>query len=138
MKINQSVNFGTTLAGISGSINYQLFDTKGSPCAPPTNTGVYEIGTGTGCYGVEFNLNHQFSGSIIWTSSLHPGVNAIENISMDQKLVRNMTIGRWKILSSTKEMVFYEEDGVTEIIRFSLLDRNSNPSFTEVFERVRE
>ena len=137
MKINQNVNLGKSLSGISGSIRYQLFDTRGVPQGLPSNSGVYEIGLNTGCYGVEINLNNQFSGSIIWSSNDHPSVSAVETISLDNKLVRHMTVGRWKIFSNTKEMVFYEEDGVTEIFRFSLLDRNSSPSFTEVFERVR-
>ena len=137
MKINQNVNLGKSLAGISGSIKYQLFDTKGVSQGPPTNSGVYEIGLNTGCYGVEVNLNSQFSGSIIWSSDSHPSVSAVETISLDNKLVRHMTVGRWKIFPNTKEMVFYEEDGATEIFRFSLLDRNSSPSFTEVFERAR-
>lgn len=137
MKINQNVNLGKSLSGISGSIRYQLFDTRGLSQGSATNSGVYEIGLNTGCYGVEIDLSNQFSGSIIWTSDNHPNVSAVETISLDNKLVRHMTVGRWKILSSTKEMVFYEEDGVTEIFRFSLLDRNSSPSFTEVFERVR-
>ena len=64
-------------------------------------------------------------------------MTAVETVTLDQKMIRHMTVGRWKIMSDTKEMVFYEEDGVTELARYSLLDRNSNPSFTEVFERVR-
>ena len=137
MKINQNVNLGKSLAGMSGSIKYQLFDTKGVSQGSSTNAGVYEIGLNTGCYGVEVNLNSQFSGSIIWTSDNHSGISAVETISLDNKLVRHMTVGRWKILPNTKEMVFYEEDGATEIFRFSLLDRNSSPSFIEVFERVK-
>jgi len=137
MKTNQNVNFGSSFSGISGSIRYQLFDTKGVAYTTASNAGVYEIGTNTGCYGVEFNLNNQFSGSIVWTSTEYPGVTAVETVTLDQKMIRHMTVGRWKIMSDTKEMVFYEEDGVTELARYSLLDRNSNPSFTEVFERVR-
>jgi hypothetical protein len=137
MKINQNVNFGSSLSGISGSIRYQLFDTKGVSYTTASNTGVYEVGSSTGCYGVEFDLSHQFSGSIVWTSTEHPGVSAIETVTLDQKMVRHMTVGRWKIMVDTKEMVFYEEDGVTELARYSLLDRNESPSFTEVFERVR-
>lgn len=137
MKTNQNVNFGASLSGISGSIQYQLFDTRGNAFTTASNAGVFEVGLNTGCYGVEIDLHHLFSGSIIWTSTLHPGVTAMETLTLDQKLVRHMTVGRWKIMSNTKEMVFYEEDGVTEIARYSLLDRNENPSFTEVFERVR-
>lgn len=43
--------------------------------------------------------------------------------------------GRWKI--ENNQMIFYEDDNVTEVARFNLFDADGLPAETDVFERVR-
>jgi len=57
----------------------------------------------------------------------------LTQIKIDVALIRDFTAGRWKM--SNNQMVFYKEDNLTEIARFSLLDDGGNPSMESVFER---
>lgn len=43
--------------------------------------------------------------------------------------------GRWRIVNN--QMIFYEDDNVTEVARFNLFDSDGQPAETDVFERVR-
>jgi hypothetical protein len=135
LKILQTANLGSSLGGISGSIRYALFDTLGTEILSARNTGVYELGTSTGLYGVELNLSTQFSGSIVWSVTSSPRVFATEEVKMDQKMARYIHTGRWEVDESTKQMIFYQDDNSTEIARYALFDRNGNSSIQELFER---
>jgi len=137
LKVLQTANLGSSLGGISGNIRYALYDTLGSEVVSSTNTGIYELGTSTGLYGVELNLSTQFSGSIVWSVTSAPTVFATEEVKIDQKMARYIHTGRWLIDENTNEMVFYQDDNVTEIARYNLKDRNGNASVNEIFERVR-
>ena len=135
MKVLQTANLGQGLGGISGSIRYALYDTLGSEIVSSTNTGIYELGSTTGLYGVELNLSTQFSGSIVWSVTTAPTVFATEEVKIDQKMARYIHTGRWIIDEDTKQMVFYQDDNQTEIARYDLFDRNGTASITELFER---
>ena len=135
MKILQTANLGSSLGGISGSIRYALFDTLGTQILSARNTGVYELGTSTGMYGVELNLSTQFSGSIVWSVTSAPRVFATEEVKMDQKMARYIHTGRWEVDENTNQMIFYQDDNSTEIARYALFDRNGNSSIQELFER---
>ena len=134
MKVLQTANLGNSQKGISGSIRYAVYDTLGNESISARNTGVYEVGTNTGIYGVELNLSTQFSGSILWSVS-GKQINAVEEIKIDQKMARYIHTGRWEIEEAKKQMVFYQDDNVTEIARFDLFDRQGIPSIDELFER---
>ena len=135
MKVLQTANLGKGYSGISGSIRYQLFDTLGASVLSSRNTGVYELGTSTGMYGVELNLSTQFSGSIVWSVDGNINVYATEEVKIDQKMARYIHTGRWLVDESSNEMIFYQDDNVTEIARFALFDRNGVSSIDELFER---
>ncbi len=135
MKVLQTANLGKGLSGISGSIRYALYDTLGSVVSSATNTGIYELGTSTGLYGVELNLSTQFSGSIVWSVTTAPNVFATEEVKIDQKMARYIHTGRWEIEEANKQMVFYQDDNSTEIARFDLFDRTGTKSIDELFER---
>lgn len=135
MKVLQTTNLGSSLGGISGSIRYSLYDTLGSEVTSATNSGVYELGTSTGVYGVELNLSTQFSGSIVWSVTSAPSVFATEEVKIDQKMARYIHTGRWVVDENTNEMIFYQDDNVTEIAKYALFDRNGNSSIAELFER---
>jgi len=134
MKVLQTANLGRSQGGISGSIRYQVFDTLGSSVIGESNTGVYEVGSSTGIYGVELNLSTQFSGTILWSVANKP-VYAAEEIKIDQKMARYIHTGRWEIEKENKQMVFYQDDNTTEIARFDLFDRTGAKSIEEIFER---
>lgn len=135
MKVLQTANLGAGLGGISGSIRYALYDTKGTETVAATNAGVYELGSSTGLYGVELNLSTQFSGSIVWSVSGNSRVFATEEVKIDQKMARYIHTGRWMVDETTKQMIFFQDDNVTEIARYDLFDRSGNASITELFER---
>ena len=136
MKILQTANLGKAIGGISGSIRYTLYNTLGTEVSSSTNTGIYEIGSSTGIYGVELTVSPKFSGSILWSSTEHASVFATEEIKTDQKMSRLIHTGRWKIDKSSKQMIFFGEDNETTLARYNLFDRNGNASIDEVFERV--
>jgi hypothetical protein len=124
LKILQTANLGQSLGGISGSIRYALYDTKGVEAVSSRNTGIYELGSNTGLYGVELNLSTQFSGSIVWSVNGNSSVFATEEVKIDQKMARYIHTGRWQIDENTNQMIFFQDDNVTEIARYNLLDRN--------------
>ena len=135
MKVLQTSNLGKGCSGIASSIRYQLFDTLGSSVLSVRNTGIYELGTSTGLYGVELNLSTQFSGSILWSINGNNNVFATEEVKIDQKIARYIHTGRWLVDEDSKEMVFYQDDNVTEIARYGLFDRSGTASIDELFER---
>ena len=135
MKVLQTANLGKGYSGISGSIRYQLFDTLGSNIVSATNTGIYELGTSTGLYGVQLNLSTQFSGSIVWSVDGNTNVYAAEEVKIDQKMARYIHTGRWLVDENNKQMIFFQDDNTTEIAKYDLFDRDGNPSITELFER---
>lgn len=136
MKVLQTANLGRSQGGIVNEIRYTVYDTLGNESISETNAGIYEIGSSTGIYGVELNLSTQFSGSILWSVNEKP-IHAIEEIKIDQKMARYIHTGRWIVDETTNQMIFYEDDNVTEIARYNLKDRNGNASVNEIFERVR-
>ena len=135
MKVLQTANLGKGYSGISGSIRYQLFDTLGTNVLSSRNTGVYELGTTTGLYGVQLDLSTQFSGSIVWSVNGNTRVYATEEVKIDQKMARYIHTGRWLVDENTNQMVFFQDDNSTEIARYALFDRNGVSSIDELFER---
>ena len=135
MKVLQTANLGKGYSGISGSIRYQLFDTLGVSVLSAINTGVYELGTSTGLYGVQLDLSTQFSGSIVWSVDGNTRVYATEEVKIDQKMARYIHTGRWLVDENTNQMVFFQDDNSTEIARYALFDRNGVSSIDELFER---
>jgi len=56
-------------------------------------------------------------------------------VQSDMSIVKKVETGRWRIVNN--QMVFYDDDGVTPVLTFNLLDDAGNPSSERVFERVR-
>ena len=137
MKVLQTANLGKGYADRTSDVRYSIYDTLGTETTSATNTGIYQLGSSTGLYGVELNLNNRFSGSIVWSINGNTNVYATEEIKIDQKMARFIHTGRWIIDENTNQMVFYEDDNVTEIARYDLKDRDGNASITEIFERTR-
>jgi len=135
MKILQTANLGKSQGGISGSIRYSLYNSLGTEVSSSQNTGVYEVGSSTGVYGVELNLSVYFSGSIVWSVNGNSNIYASEVINVDDKLARTIQFGRWKVDDVKKEMIFYDNDNTTELVKYQLFDKSGSPSVTEVFDR---
>ena len=132
----KSANLGTGMGGRTGDVYYTVYDSAGSVSTARTNTGVYELGGSTGIYAASVSIANSFQGSIFWDIS-GTSVYAVEEISSDTRLTRLMTSGKWKIDKDSKQMIFYEEDNATEVMRFNLKDKEGDASYTEVFERIK-
>lgn len=135
MKVLQTANLGKAIGGVSGSIRYALYDTLGTKVLNETNSGVYELGTTTGLYGVQLDLSTQFSGSIVWSVDGNTNIFATEEVKIDQKMARYIHTGRWMVDENTNQMIFFQDDNSTEIARYDLFDRNGVSSIDELFER---
>ena len=132
----KSANLGVGMAGKASDVYFTIYNASGAVSSARTNTGVYEIGTNTGIYGASVSIANDFQGSIFWDVD-GTSVYAVEEISADTRLTRLVTSGRWQIDASNNQMIFYEEDNSTEVMRFNLKDRTGAASFTEVFDRVK-
>lgn len=69
------------------------------------------------------SLTNNASGSMGWLQ------NKIFSISESTNKIRSITCGRWLIDGS--QMIFFDEDNITEIARYNLLDTNGAPFFSE-------
>jgi len=154
----KSANFGK-LRGSLATIGFTLFDASGTEVVARSTTGVHEIGNNTGIYAAPVTFPDNFTGSILWdtgqgadtvyaseeqnntdsAASLTGDITSIkESIDADLTFVKDMIGGRWHIEHETSQMVFYKGDNTTEVARFSLRDKNNDPSYLSVFNRNRE
>ena len=58
---------GKSLGGSTSDIRYSIYNTLGVQSGSTTNTGIYEIGSSTGLFGVQLDVSTSFSGSIVWS-----------------------------------------------------------------------
>lgn len=65
----------------------------------------------------------------VWSTS------TATNLLSDVEFIRDVEGGRWYI--NNNQLILFKEDNITEIARFNLYDKDSNPADTNVFERVR-
>ena len=136
MKVLQTTNLGKSLGGSTSDIRYSIYNTLGVQSGSTTNTGIYEIGSSTGLFGVQLDVSTSFSGSIVWSVNGNTSVYAVEEVKIDQKLTRIIQTGRWKIDKDDKQLIFYDADNDTELIKYNLFDRKGAASIDEVFDRV--
>jgi hypothetical protein len=140
IKIIQTANFGRGLGGRTGNTSISLYDTLGNLYAASNylSSSIYEIPSNSGIYGSELTINTLFSGSIVWSVVDGNGTTsyATEEVKVDQKMARYIHTGDWIIDENTKQMIFYADDGTTELARYDLKDRDGTSSIDEIFERV--
>lgn len=55
-------------------------------------------------------------------------------VQADLALIRKIERGRWRIVD--EEMIIYDEDALTPLLRFALKDIDGIPSNVNIFERV--
>jgi hypothetical protein len=140
VKLVKTVNFGKGLADLPASVHFSLYDTLGTATIFRSSGSIYQVGSGTGIYGSEVSLSQHFSGSILWEVTASNGnvVFASDEVEIDSRLTRHFTVGKWQIDKTTSEMIFYQDDNVTEMGRFSLADDRGNASTDQVFRRTRK
>tara|TARA_R100001591_G_scaffold92359_1_gene98220 strand:+ start:349 stop:786 length:438 start_codon:yes stop_codon:yes gene_type:complete len=140
VKLVKTVNFGKGLADLPANVHFSLYDTLGAATIFRSSGSIYQVGIGTGIYGSEVSLSQHFSGSILWEVTASNGnvVFASDEVEIDSRLTRHFTVGQWEIDKATNEMIFYQDDNVTEMGRFDLKDSSGNPSTGEVFKRIRK
>lgn len=61
----------------------------------------------------------------------------LNTVNADLAFIKKIEGGRWKIDTDTNEMIFYEDDNVTEVARFNLFDKDGVAASKNVAERVR-
>jgi hypothetical protein len=154
----RNCNFGRNRSNATGStgVGYTIYDVSGSIASPRTVSGVYQLTSGSGLYAAYVNFPNNFRGQIVWdTGTAFPTASyAIEQYNVEENNPKiddtlrvvtqmsgtisqlyNVSYGRWKIVSN--QMIFYQDDNVTEIMRFNLLDDAGSPTMDSVFERVK-
>jgi hypothetical protein len=64
---------------------------------------------------------------------------SLATILVDVAFIKAIEGGRWKIDEVAMQMVFYDDDNVTEVARFNLLDSAGDPTGTpaDAYERTR-
>ena len=140
VKLVKTVNFGKGLANLPANVYYSLYNTLGSATTFRSSGSIYQVGTGTGIYGSEISFSQHFSGSILWEVTASNGnvVFASDEVEIDSRLTRHFTVGQWEIDDNTNEMIFYQDDNVTEMGRFDLKNEKGEPSVASVFKRIRK
>ena len=63
--------------------------------------------------------------------------DSLGSMGTDISFIKKIEGGRWKIDTTTKQMIFYDEAGTVEIAKFQLYDKDHSPSDINVFERER-
>ena len=87
-----------------------------------------------------FCISQENSNSLLWeiTGSNGSVIFASDEVEIDSRLTRHFTVGKWEIDKTVNEMIFYQDDNVTEMGRFSLADDKGNASTDQVFIRTRK
>ena len=132
VRLVKNANFGSSKTGKVGSIGYSLYDSDGTITGSRATDGIYEVVAGSGLYGVKLDVSNAFSGSIVWDVE---SIYAVDEVDASTIITRQLTEGRWKIDTSTKQMIFYKTDNTTEIARYDLKDENGTASYSSVFDR---
>ena len=124
VKLDMTGEFGD--AGITNGI----IVVRGIGKVIEATTGEY-LSTGYygGLYLLNETMNQENISSSVWEYS------AALQLMADVAFMKDIEGGRWHVVDN--QMVFYNEDNVTEIARFSLLDSEGQPTETTVAQRVR-
>ena len=140
VKLVKTVNFGKSLADLPANVHFSLYDTLGTATIFRSSGSIYQVGSGTGIYGSEVSLSQHFSGSILWEVTASNGnvIFASDEVEIDSRLTRHFTVGQWEIDENTNEMIFYQDDNLTEMGRFDLKNEKGEPSVASVFKRIRK
>lgn len=70
-------------------------------------------------------------------AGIHGGGSWEDGSASDVSFIKDMLGGRWLIDETTNQLVCYKADNSTEVARFDLFDKDGNPTFVNIMERVR-
>ena len=142
----KTANFGSGKGSLS-TVGYRIYNSSGNLSGSRVTSGVGEVLGGSGIYSASVHISEGFIGHVLWdTGESNPvyasedidnTLNTLSAISSSVDATRQLTVGKWQILTSSNQMVFYKEDNTTEIARYNLFDESGVPSFSSVFERVK-
>lgn len=76
----KTVNFGSSKGGLA-TVGLTLLNADNSEHTARAITGVYEIGTATGCYGKNVTFDDDWKGSLKWDTGGASPVYAVEEYS---------------------------------------------------------
>ncbi len=119
--------------------------TDGATSTDVTPPSIIELGGGAYSFtpvfadetkGIFYTLN-------TGTNANPPNVNRFMRpedwISDDIQTLIDIETGKWQVFTSgpnVNKMIFYAQDGVTELYSFDLFDAAGNPTFANFFKRV--
>jgi len=128
------VNTSAAINESSQKLGLYFFDVSSS----------FFVTNGLGIYGVVIEVDTTSVGGsgipIIKSAIFRPvrvSSGDFDSLQTDVTFIKDVEGGRWKIDSGLSQMIFYKEDGTTEIARFNLLDSAGTSTVTNPFERVR-
>lgn len=107
-----------------------------SDCVIHGNTG-YGINISAQTSGVQIKSDVNLFGNTLGSVN-NLGTNTYDESNMASAVtfIKEIEGGRWKLDSTTNQIIFYEEDNTTEIARFNTFN-GVTPAVTDVTERVR-
>lgn len=70
------------------------------------------------------------------TISSRASQTTVNVLATDITAIKKIETGRWKIDATAKTMTFYDEDGITPLYVYNLMDQSGNPTYINPFERV--
>ena len=128
----------STLAGVTYARKIEIL----SPYTVEFEDGQYVVS----CTGANHNISdvkvanqvsliiNNSAGLIVTDTS---GLTAQESANL--QFMTDIEGGRWLIDDAAKQMVFFKSDGVTEVARFNMIDKDGNPTGKpeEAYERTR-
>lgn len=82
------------------------------------------------------NVDLILSQTLVVSSTLAVMSGTLAFVNCNVLLLRDMTVGRWKIDTAASQMIFFKEDNVTEVARFNLYDATGTLSANCPTERV--
>jgi hypothetical protein len=131
---------------VNGDFTKKLYNPSGNEVSGSIPVTVTELGNGL--YRTSFTPNALGAWVLIITNVTYFPYGKVENYSCITylnddlgtivELIKQIGSGRWKIDTSTKEMILYKDDNITELFRFNLKDASGVASATSVFERERQ
>jgi hypothetical protein len=137
--LTKNVNFGSSKGSLT-TVGYRIYWLDGTLSGSRVTSNVGEILNGTGIYSSSIYFSTNFSGSILWdTGESTPAYATEEYNPMPEQVefIKSIEGGRWKLDSTTKQMIFYKDDNTTVVARFGMSGSEGTPAVSDVFERQR-
>jgi hypothetical protein len=142
----KTANFGSGKGSLS-TVGYRIYNSSGNLSGSRITSGVGEILAGSGIYSGSVHISEGFIGNILWdtgesapvyaSEDIDNTLNTLSVISSSIDTTKQLTAGRWQILTASNQMVFYRDDNSTEIARYNLFDDEGEASSSSVFQRVK-